>query len=186
MQIELHRTNFIAIIKAKLKTFKLLFISLSLAIILSSCLPASLGIPTLTLDRKNQVATIVAMTMLSQPKRIQIASSTPTNTAPTVTATTISTRIPPNIPVWSVYNYTCKLAPGGGNMTMNLAWTDRSSSEEGYKVYRDGQVIVTLAPNSTSYVDIAYVATGKALSYSVEAFNKDWQVSTSTITYGCQ
>jgi len=187
VQVELRRTNFIAIIKAKLKTFKLLFISLSLAIILSSCLPASLGIPTLTIDRKNQVGTIVAMTMQSQPKRIQIASSsTPTNTAPTVTATTISTRIPPNIPVWSVYNYTCKLAPGGGNMTMNLAWTDRSSSEEGYKVYRDGQVIATLAPNSTSYVDIAYVATGKTLSYSVEAFNKNWQLNTNTITYGCQ
>ena len=68
---------------------------------------------------------------------------------------------------------------------MNLAWTDRSSSEEGYKVYRDGQVIVTLAPNSTSYVDIAYVATGKTLSYSVEAFNKAWQLSTGTITYAC-
>jgi len=170
-----------------LKTFKLLFIFLSFAVILSSCLPASLGIPTLTIDKKNQVGTIVAMTMQPQPKRIQIAnsSSTPTNTAPTVTATTISTRIPPNVPVWSAYNYTCKLAPGGGDMTMNLAWTDRSSSEESYKVYRDGQVIATLAPNSTSYVDIAYVATGKTLSYSVEAFNKAWQLSTGTITYAC-
>jgi hypothetical protein len=161
--------------------------SLSLAVILSSCLPASLGIPTLTIDKRNQVGTIVAMTMQSQPERIQIASSsTPANTAPTVTATTISTRIPPNIPVWSAYNYTCKLAPGGGNMTMNLAWTDRSSSEESYKVYRDGQLITTLAPNSTSYVDVAFVATGKALSYSVEAFNIDWQLSTGTITYPCQ
>lgn len=71
-------------------------------------------------------------------------------------------------------------------MTMKLAWTDRSNSEESYKVYRDKQVIATLAPNSTSYVDVAFVATGETLSYSVEAFNKDWRVSTSTITYGCQ
>jgi hypothetical protein len=170
-----------------LKTFKLLSISLSLAIILSSCLPASLGVPTLTIDQKNQVSTIVVMTMQSQPKKIRIASSsTPTISAPTETATTISTNIPPNIPVLSAYNYTCELAAGGGNMTMNLAWTDRSSSEESYKVYRDGQVIATLAPNSTSYVDVAYVATGKTLSYSVEAFNKDWQLSTGTITYPCQ
>ena len=103
-----------------------------------------------------------------------------------MTTTTTSTSLPPNVPVLSAYNYTCKLAPGGGNMTMNLAWTDRSSSEEGYKVYRDGQVIATLAPNSTFYVDTAYVATGKTLSYSVEAFNKDWQLSTGTITYSCQ
>jgi hypothetical protein len=71
-------------------------------------------------------------------------------------------------------------------MTMKLAWTDRSSSEESYKVYRDGQVVATLAPDSTSYVDTAYVATGKTLSYSVKALNKDWQLSTNTVTYTCQ
>ena len=71
-------------------------------------------------------------------------------------------------------------------MTMNLAWTDHSNSEEGYKVYRDEKVIATLAPNSTVYVDVAFVATGKTLSYSVEAFNKDWHASTSTITHSCQ
>jgi hypothetical protein len=94
--------------------------------------------------------------------------------------------VPPDTPIWSVYNYTCELAVGGGTMTMNLAWTDRSNSEESYKVYRDGQVIATLDPNSTFYVDMAFVATGKTLSYSVEAFNANWQASTSTITYGCQ
>lgn len=71
-------------------------------------------------------------------------------------------------------------------MTMDLAWNDRSNIEDGYNVYRDGQVIATLAPNSTFYADVAFVATGKTLSYSVEAFNKDWRASTSTITYGCQ
>jgi hypothetical protein len=179
--------SFITTIKAKLKTFKLLSISLSLVIIFSSCgLPASLGIPTQTIDQKNQVGTIVAMTMQFHPTRTQIASFTPTHIALTVTATPISTRIPANIPVLSAYDYTCELAPGGGNMKMNLAWTDRSTSEDGYKVYRDGQMIATLAPNSTFYVDVAYVATGKTLSYSVEAFNKDWQLSTNTITYACQ
>ena len=124
--------------------------------------------------------------MQFHPTRTQITSIKPTNTPPTVTATPISTRIPPNIPILSAYDYTCELASGGGNMTMNLAWTDRSTSEDGYKVYRDGQTIATLAPNSTVYVDVAYVATGKTLSYSVEAFNKDWQLSTNTITYACQ
>lgn len=71
-------------------------------------------------------------------------------------------------------------------MTMNLGWTDRSNSEESYKVYRNGQVIAVLEPNSTFYVDVVFVAIGKTLSYSVEAFNADWQASTSTIAYGCQ
>ena len=92
----------------------------------------------------------------------------------------------PNTPTWSVYNYTCELAVGGATMTMNLAWTDRSNNEEGYKVYRDKQVIATLAPNSTTYVDVAFVATGSTLRYSVEAFKKDWRTSTSTISHACQ
>ena len=71
-------------------------------------------------------------------------------------------------------------------MTMNLTWIDRSNSEEGYTVYRDEKVIATLVPNSTHFVDVAFVAAGKTLSYSVEAFNQDWQASSSTITYGCQ
>ena len=71
-------------------------------------------------------------------------------------------------------------------MTMNLTWTDRSNNEDGYKVYRDMQVIATLAPNSTHFVDVAFVADGKTLSYSIEAFTQAWQVSSSTITYGCQ
>ena len=71
-------------------------------------------------------------------------------------------------------------------MTMNLTWSDSSNSEDGYKVYRGKQVIATLAPDATYYVDVAFVAAGKTLSYSVEAFNQDWQASSSTITYGCQ
>ena len=165
-----------------MKTFKLLSISLSLVVVLAACnLPGRPGSPTQTADQ-NRVGFVATMTLRVNPTQNQIAIVTATDTVPMV----IASPIPPNTPVWSVYNYTCELAVGGGTMTMNLAWTDHSNSEEGYKVYRDGQAIATLAPNSTSYVDVAYVATGKTLSYSVEAFNKDWQVSTSTITYGCQ
>jgi hypothetical protein len=96
------------------------------------------------------------------------------------------TTISSNTPYWSVYNYTCEIAVGGATMTMNLAWRDRSSSEAGYKVYRNQQLIATLAANSLSYVDVAFVATGNTLSYSVEAFNNDWHLSTTTITYACQ
>ena len=98
----------------------------------------------------------------------------------------MSTSIPPGAPAWSVYSYTCELAVGGGTMTMNLAWTDHSDSEEGYRVYRDEKVIATLASDSTVYIDVAFVATDRTLSYSVEAFNKSWRAGTSTITTGCQ
>jgi hypothetical protein len=162
----------------KLKTFKLLSISLSLVAVLSACnLPGRSGSPT----GQNPVDPVATMTLQVNPTQTQMAIITPT-----YVVTPMPTPFPPNTPVWSVYTYTCELIVGGGNMTMNLAWTDRSNNEDGYKIYRDKQVIATLAPNSTSYVDVAFIAAGKTLSYSVEAFNKDWQASGSTITYGCQ
>ena len=54
---------------------------------------------------------------------------------------------------------------------MNLAWTDRSNDEVGYIVYRDGQVIANLGPNSTSYTDVAAVSAGQSVSYKVEVYN---------------
>jgi hypothetical protein len=123
------------------------------------------------------------MTLHVNPTRTEMAMITSTPSPSTGTVPPISI---PDTPVWSVYEYTCELASGGATMTMNLAWTDHSNGEDGYKIYRDGKVIATLAPNSTSYIDVAFVATGMTLSYSAEAFNTDWQTSTSTITHGCQ
>lgn len=124
--------------------------------------------------------------MTLQVNPTQAKSFTPTYIVPTVTASPNLTPFPPNTPVWSIYNYTCKFADGGGTMTMELAWTDRSDSEESYKVYRNEQVIAILEPNSTYYVDVAFVTTGETLSYYVQAFNTNWQANSSTITYGCQ
>jgi hypothetical protein len=187
VQIEqCHFNSFIAITKAKLKTFKLLSICLSLAAVLSACnLPGISSSPSQTTDQ-NPAGSVATMTSQVNPIQTQVTIIAQTYTAPTVIVSPMSTPFPPNTPVWSVYKYTCELVDGGGTMTMNLTWTDRSNSEDGYKVYRDKQVIATLAPNATYYVDVAFVATGKTLSYSVEAFNQDWQASSSTITYGCQ
>jgi hypothetical protein len=155
-------------------------------VVLSSCnLPGSPGSPTQTTDQ-NPAGSVATMILQVNPTQTPLAIIAPTYTAPVVLASPMPTPFPPNTPVWSVYNYTCELAVGGGTMTMELTWIDRSNSEEGYTVYRDEQAIETLAPNSTYYVDVAFVATGKTLSYSVEAFNTDWRVSSSTITYGCQ
>lgn len=171
-----------AIRKLKLKTLRLLSISLSLVIMLSACnLPSRPSSPTETIDQ-NSTGTVAAMTL----QETQTAIIIPTYAMPTVPASPTFTPAPPNAPTWSAYNYTCKFIVGGSTMTMNLAWNDRSNNEDGYKIYRDQQLIATLAPNSTSYVDIAFVASGKALSYSVEAFNQNWRASTSTITYSCQ
>jgi hypothetical protein len=87
---------------------------------------------------------------------------------------------------WKAYTYTCAFASGGTTMTMNLTWSDPSNSEDGYRVYRDNIAVATLAPNTTTYTDVTFIPAGNTVSYYVEVFSKDWQVSTSTIVYGCQ
>ena len=168
-----------------MKPLKILSIVLALVVVLSACsLPGISSAPT-QITGQNTVGPLATTSLQGTATQTQMAANTPTDT-PAVIASPVLKTIVPNTPTWSVYNYTCELATGGATMTMNLAWTDRSNSEENYKVYRDKRVIATLPPNSTSYVDVAFVGTGKTLSYSVEAFNKDWQLSTSTITYACQ
>jgi len=105
---------------------------------------------------------------------------------PTVTAPPIPTPKPPTGPSWSTYNYTCDFASGGSNLTMRLAWTDRSGDETGYIVYRDGQAIANLGPNSSTYTDIAFVAAGQSVSYKVEVYNPSGTASTSTVSAVCQ
>ena len=107
-------------------------------------------------------------------------------TLPTMTAPALPTREPPIAPVWSNWNFTCAFASGGSTVTMNLVWTDRANGETGFKVYREGQVIATLAADTSSYTDSAFVASGKSLSYYVEVYSDAGKASSSAISASCQ
>ena len=169
-----------------MKTFKVLFMFLVFVAVLSTCnLPGGSSLPIPTVGHTPRVS-VVTLTLQINPIQTKIATFPPSSPSATLTVFPIFTPMTSDAPTWKVYNYTCELATGGATMTMNLTWTDRSKSEEGYKVYRDGQLIATLVPDSTSYVDIAFVAAGKTLSYYVDAFTPNWHLGTNTISYGCQ
>jgi hypothetical protein len=52
---------------------------------------------------------------------------------------------------------------------LTLKWLDRADNEEGYRVYRDGTLIATLAANTTSFTEEP--PSGAPHTYGVEAFN---------------
>jgi hypothetical protein len=168
-----------------MKTLILLSLFISFTSVLAACSLPGISGPSTQIADQNPIDSIATATLNNIVTPTQRAYIAP-NITSTVNASPVSTLFPLNTPAWSAYSYTCELADGGGIMTMNLAWADRSNNEDGYRVYRDKQVIATLAPNSTSYVDVAFVTNGKMLNYSIEAFNKDWQASGRTIAYGCQ
>jgi CSLREA domain-containing protein len=68
---------------------------------------------------------------------------------------------------------------------VTLSWIDRADNENGYRVYRDGQLIATLGVNASSYVDTP--PRGAAHSYALEAFNDGGASSqVTTQDQGCQ
>lgn len=54
--------------------------------------------------------------------------------------------------------------------TVSLHWLDNADNEDGYHVYRLGQLIADLPANSTTFSD-TIVAYGTSLAYSITAYN---------------
>lgn len=103
---------------------------------------------------------------------------------PTLTAPPTSTPAAPDAPTGLTYQYACD---GYANITVTLKWTDRSSSEEGFRVLRDGNVIAELPPNTTTYTD-TYAAGSPTtkVSYSIVVFQGSLTAQSGTITFSCQ
>jgi len=68
---------------------------------------------------------------------------------------------------------------------VTLDWVDAASNEDGYRLYRNGQLIATLGANSTSYVDQPPL--GGPYTYTLEAYNVGGSsAQTSVQDQGCQ
>lgn len=58
----------------------------------------------------------------------------------------------------------------GAALKVMLGWTDNSTNEEGFKIYRDGVVIASVGPDTTSYVDES-ISPSTTYFYTVCAYN---------------
>ena len=58
----------------------------------------------------------------------------------------------------------------GAALKVMLGWTDNSTNEEEFKIYRDGAVIASVGPDTTSYVDEP-ISPSTTYSYTVCAYN---------------
>lgn len=71
---------------------------------------------------------------------------------------------------------------------LTMSWTastDEKNSVAGYRVRRDGEVIATVGPDSTSYVDTA-LAPGERAGWTVEAFDPSDNVSAPSESVAAQ
>jgi hypothetical protein len=88
----------------------------------------------------------------------------------------------PNRPGSLFFNYQCD----SSTTTTTLTWADTADNENGYHVYRLGNLIADLPANSTSYTDVANVPPGTQLTYSVEAYNSSGASAQRSASFTCQ
>ncbi len=72
-----------------------------------------------------------------------------------------------------------------GQADINIQWSDKADDETGYRVVRDGVIIVELPANTTSFAETIPLLSGQSVSYSVTVFNAIGSASSSTITLAC-
>ncbi len=82
------------------------------------------------------------------------------------------------------------------NIHVSLTWTDVAANEDGYRIYRDDDLLATLSANSTSYADDTTISTllfiigstpppPPTIKYGIEAFNSAGHSSRKEVKVGC-
>lgn len=60
--------------------------------------------------------------------------------------------------------------------TVNFTWSDQSTNENGFYVYKDGVLLATLSPNNESYTDVftqTLIMGNVSYTYGVQSYNDD-------------
>jgi hypothetical protein len=99
------------------------------------------------------------------------AYQTPVLSVPTPTPPVTPTPEPPAAPSRLVASNGCSST----TRQVSLSWRDNSGTEDGFRVLRDGSVIATLSPDTTSYLDVP--GDNLAHTYTIVAFNAGGQSS---------
>jgi hypothetical protein len=89
-------------------------------------------------------------------------------------------------PTGLAYQYSCAFNGINSDITVNLRWSDRSNNEAGFRVYRDGALVVELPANTTTYTDLFAGGAAVTYSYRISAWNAAGEAMGGTISFSCQ
>ena len=101
-----------------------------------------------------------------------VASVTPPPTA---------TSAPPRQPGIIEWNFSC----GGGILTFTVIWADNASDEAGYRIFRNGETIVELPANSTTYTDQFNVSADQSVEYYIQVHSLAGTANSSIMRMRC-
>ena len=100
---------------------------------------------------------------------------------PTLTPPPTATMAPPQAPSIEQWDFACS----GGTMTFNLLWEDRATNEAGYRIFRDGEAVAELPPNSTTFSESIPIESGEDREYYLQVYGPNGTVNTSIMRLTC-
>jgi hypothetical protein len=100
---------------------------------------------------------------------------------PTLTPPPTATLAPPQAPSLTNWNYDCS----GGNLNFSLQWEDRATNETGYRIFRNGEAVVELPANSTSFTESVPTEAGKETTYYLQVYGPNGTANSSVIKVSC-
>jgi hypothetical protein len=87
--------------------------------------------------------------------------------------------VAPSIKNWKLYCYGANLAD------ITIEWNDKSSTEDGYRVLRNGVLVADLPANSNYFFETINLLGGQSVGYQVQAYNSAGFANSATLTMTC-
>lgn len=103
----------------------------------------------------------------------------------TMTQPSTPTPIPPTSPGWKRWYYSCSYQNGNSILTMEMEWIDKSNNEEGFRVFRDNDMIAEVPANTISFIDVVTVESGQKFNYRIQVFSGSAKAEGSVVTASC-
>ena len=89
--------------------------------------------------------------------------------------------VPSEVLIVDQWEYACN----GGTLTFALNWRDRATNETGYRIFRNGALLVELPADSTTYTDSVNMSAGESVEYYLQVFGPDGSLNSSVMRVGC-
>ena len=100
---------------------------------------------------------------------------------PSVTPPPTATGAPPAAPVIIEWNFSC----GGGALNFTVTWRDAADNEAGYRIFRNGEAIVELPANTTTYTDLFNVSGDQSVEYYIQVHSPAGTGNSSIMRMRC-
>jgi hypothetical protein len=100
---------------------------------------------------------------------------------PSVTPPATATSAPPRGPGIDKWEFSCS----GGALTFTVIWVDNANNETSYRIFRNGEQIAEVPPDTTTYTDVFAVSPDQRVEYFVQVYSPFGTANSSVMPMRC-